>query len=257
MEQRFTFDAIATLYDAARPTYPDALFDDIAAIASLRSADPILEIGCGTGLATQGFARRGLAVLALDPGPALLSVARERLASSPHVRFADTTFENWPLTPAAFKLVAAAQSWHWVAPHMRFAKAAAALREGGFLAVFGNVSMPLPAPLGPALDALYAAHAPRLLESAPGDWYLPSGAVTKIFAETDLFHPPMHKSYPWTRRHDAASFVDLLASRSDCQLLEPAARDALTAAVADTIARYGEPFEAGYEAHLYMARRAD
>jgi SAM-dependent methyltransferase len=256
MEQRFTFDAIASLYDSARPDYPEALFDDIAGIAGLGAGDPVLEVGCGSGLATQGFARRNFSVLAIDPGRALIAIARQRLAAFANVRFVETTFEDWPLEPASFKLVAAAQSWHWIAPDVRFAKAAAALRDGGFLAVFGNVSMPLPAPLGPALDALYATHAPRLLESPPGDWYLPGGIVAKLFAESAPFATPTNRRYPWTRRHDAASFVALLTSRSDCQILEPAKREALTAEVAETIARYGGSFEAGYEAHLFLAQRA-
>ena len=173
MEQRVTFDKIASLYDAARPDYPEALFGDIAGTADLAPGEPVLEIGCGTGRATQGLARLGAPILALDPGPALLEVARARLADFANVRFAEATFEAWPLEPETFKLVAAAQSWHWIAPEVRFVKAAAALKAGGFLAVFGNVSMPLKAPLGPALDDLYARHAPRLIESAPGDWYLP------------------------------------------------------------------------------------
>jgi 16S rRNA A1518/A1519 N6-dimethyltransferase RsmA/KsgA/DIM1 with predicted DNA glycosylase/AP lyase activity len=37
--------------------------------------DAIFEIGCGTGRATQGLARLGASVLALNPDPALLEVA--------------------------------------------------------------------------------------------------------------------------------------------------------------------------------------
>jgi SAM-dependent methyltransferase len=255
VEQRFTFDAIAALYDAARPDYPDALFSDVAALASLGSGDAILEVGCGTGRATQGFARLGLPILALDPGPALLDVARQRLSDFPNVRFAEATFEAWPLERDAFALVAAAQSWHWVAPDVRFAKAAAALKPGGFLAVFGNISMPIPAPLGEAIDRLYAIYAPRLLQDPPGDWYRPSGVVAKIFREADRFGRATHKAYPWNRKHDAASYVDLLRTRSDYQLLEPAQREALTAAVAAAIEAHGGAFEAGYEAHLYLAPR--
>ncbi|WP_158818141.1 class I SAM-dependent methyltransferase [Methylocapsa sp. S129] len=256
MEQRFTFDKIASLYDAARPDYPDALFSDVAALANLGPGDAILEVGCGTGRATQGFARLGLPILALDPGPALLDVARQRLGAFSNVRFAEATFEAWPLEPGAFTLVAAAQSWHWVAPDVRFAKAAAALKPGGFLAVFGNVSMPLPGPLGEAIDHLYARYAPRLLQDPPGDWYGPGGVLAKIFSEAERFGPATHKSYPWTRTHDASSYVDLLRTRSDCQILEPAQRDALTAAVAAAIEAHGGAFKASYEAHLYLAQRA-
>ena len=83
MEQRFTFDSVAGLYNDARPLYPAALFADIMAFARLKAADRILEIGCGTGQATEGFARCDLSVLAVDPGAELIAVARERLAGFP------------------------------------------------------------------------------------------------------------------------------------------------------------------------------
>ncbi len=262
MEQRFTFDKIASLYDAARPDYPEALFGAIVGVADLTPDDAVLEIGCGTGRATQGLARLGASVLALDPGPALLlDVARAPGSPvSPISVSAEATFEDWPLA-----------SWRrdsrsspprkagtgMATPHMRFVKAAAALREGGFLAVFGNVSMPLPAPLGPALDRLYRRYAPRLLGVGAGRLPVsgPAAWSSKLFADSELFGPATHKAYPWTRQHDAANYVALLLTRSDCQMLDPAARDALTAAVTQTIDAHGGAFEAGYEAHLYMARR--
>jgi ubiquinone/menaquinone biosynthesis C-methylase UbiE len=156
-------------------------------LLELTTDDRLLEVGCGAGRATQGFARLGLPILALDPGRAMLEAASRRLASFPNVRIAQATFEDWPLQREAFKLVGAAQSWHWVAPDMRFAKAAAALKPRGFLAVFGTVSIPLPSPLGEALDRLYARYAPRLLESGPGDWHLPGGTAAEVFAVASQF----------------------------------------------------------------------
>jgi SAM-dependent methyltransferase len=250
MEQRFTFDAIAALYDAARPDYPDALFVDVAAIAGLAPDDSILEIGCGTGRATQALARWGAPVLALDPGPALLDVARRRLAAFPNVRFAEATFEAWPLEPDAFGLVAAAQSWHWVAPHVRFVKAAAALKAGGFLAVFGNVAMPIAGPLGPALDRVFARYAPRFLEATRTDWYLPHGEAAKTFAAAESFGPAIHRRYPWTRRHSASDYVALMRTWSHFQLLGPAVREALAVAAGETIDAQGGALDVAYEAHL-------
>ncbi|MBB5571856.1 MULTISPECIES: class I SAM-dependent methyltransferase [Rhizobium] len=136
MEQRFTFDGMAGLYGDARPTYPESMFDDIAAFAGLGSKDAILEIGCGTGQATQTFARRGFSILALEPGKELMGIAQQNLMKFPHIRFAETTFEAWPGKPETFKLVMAAQSFHWVAPDVRFAKTAEQLAPGGTLAVF-------------------------------------------------------------------------------------------------------------------------
>ena len=49
VERRFTFNQIAQLYSAARPSYPDALFDDCIREAGLESGDRMLEVGAGTG----------------------------------------------------------------------------------------------------------------------------------------------------------------------------------------------------------------
>jgi SAM-dependent methyltransferase len=122
MEQGRSFDRVAELYDRVRPGYPDAVLDDIAAIAGLSPGDAVLEIGCGTGKATEGSVRRGLAVVGLDPGGAMRRVAAERVSGLGHVELCESTFEAWPLACGAFALVVAAQSFHWLEPEVRFAK---------------------------------------------------------------------------------------------------------------------------------------
>lgn len=73
MDPRLSFNEIAALYDKARPDYPDALFDDVYAAAGLAPRDAVLDVGCGSGQATVGWARRDLALTALDPGDDLLA----------------------------------------------------------------------------------------------------------------------------------------------------------------------------------------
>jgi ubiquinone/menaquinone biosynthesis C-methylase UbiE len=136
LEQGLTFDEVATLYRESHPDYPEALIDDIVSYAKLRSGDPVLEIGCGTGQATKSFAARGLQILAIDPGPEMVRAARETLANFANVEVIETTFEAWPSNNASFRLIIAAQSWHWVSPELRFVKAARVLARDGSLAVF-------------------------------------------------------------------------------------------------------------------------
>jgi SAM-dependent methyltransferase len=258
MERRFIFDRVADLYDAARPSYPDALFDHIVAFADLELSDPVLEIGCGTGKATTGFARRGLRVVALDPGAELLRVARKGLTGFQNVQFLQTTFEAWPSQPATFKLVAAAQSWHWIAPEARCTKVAEMLAPGGSLAVFGNEPVRLTSsPLLDEFKRIYAHHVPTLWEQFAAEaWYLPTGPVARLIGESRLFADVTYKSYPWTRLHTGASFTDLLRTQSRYQLLAEAQREALFAALAGAIAAHGDKFELAYEAHLYLAKRS-
>jgi hypothetical protein len=49
---RATFDSVADRYEAARPSYPESLCDDLVALAGLSPGDRLLEIGCATGLDT-------------------------------------------------------------------------------------------------------------------------------------------------------------------------------------------------------------
>jgi SAM-dependent methyltransferase len=107
MEQRFTFDQAAGVYGKARPDYPDALVDDVVSYAELKPTDRIFEVGCGTGQATKGFARRGFAILATDPGAAMIRGAREILADFGNVEYLETAFEEWAVERAAFRLIIA------------------------------------------------------------------------------------------------------------------------------------------------------
>lgn len=138
MSQSRTFDSVAALYDAQRSGYPEALFADLVSLGGLKRGDRVLEIGCGSGQATAGLVALGLDVDALDPGPALIELARLKFSDSPLPRFAVTSFEEWGLEDRKFRLVAAAQSWHWVRPDVGFPKAADALSPDGHLAIFGH-----------------------------------------------------------------------------------------------------------------------
>jgi SAM-dependent methyltransferase len=256
MEYRFTFDRAADLYGAVRPTYPDSVFDDICDTADLGHDDAILELGCGAGQATRGFLRQGLQVLALDPGAELLRVARQSLASFQGVQFIQSTFEDWPPQSTRFRLIASAQAFHWIAPEVRFAKAANVLRPGGFLAVFGNVPVGLAPSLLADFRRIYAAHGFPLDRGPPESWYLPAGPVAQLFTDSQLFEPVTHRSYAWTRPFTSQSYADFLRTRSDHQVMEPDTRQKVIAEVAAAIVAHNDQFEMNYETHLYMARLA-
>ena len=51
------FDEVPELYDRVRPTYPPELFADLVAITGIHEGSSVLEVGCGTGQATQLFGR--------------------------------------------------------------------------------------------------------------------------------------------------------------------------------------------------------
>jgi SAM-dependent methyltransferase len=224
MEQRFASDEIANIYKTAGPDYPEALIEDVVAYADLKPNDDILEVGCGTGQATKSFAKRNFSVLAIDPGPEMLRGARESLADFNNVRFLEIPFEAWPAKQGEFRLIVAAQSWHWVSPEMRFVRAAEALSPEGSLAVFGHVPVGLPDPLLAQFKEIYLRHAGQW-GRPPEAWYLPDGPFKGWFDQSKLFGPVAHKGYPWKWRHTTSSCIAFLRTKSEHRMLESAKRE--------------------------------
>jgi ubiquinone/menaquinone biosynthesis C-methylase UbiE len=255
MEQRFTFDQVASTYRQARPDYPDALVDNVLSYADLKPNDKILEVGCGTGQATKSFAKRGFPILATDPGSEMLRCARESLAGFSNVEFLETTFEALPTDRAAFQLIIAPQSWHWVSPEVRFLKAAETLAPDGSLAVFGHVPVGVPALLLDQFKEIYLRQINKW-GPPPEAWYLPDGPFKRWFRESGLFEPVEHRRYIWKWQHTASSYADFLRTKSDHRIMEPAKLEELLREIAKVINGHGGQFEVDYETHLYIAHRS-
>jgi SAM-dependent methyltransferase len=253
MEQRFTFDQVASVYRASRPDYPEALVDDVVSYAGLKPNDPVLEVGCGTGQATKSFAMRGLPIVAIDPGPEMVRAARESLAPFDNVELVESTFEAWPPNRAPFQLVVAAQSWHWISPEIRFVKAAKVLSFDGSLAVFGHVPVGLPATLLEQFREIFLRQTGRW-GPPPEAWYLPDGPFKGWFHESGLFGPVEHRRYPWKWQHTTSSYINFLRTRSDVRMLTPTMREELLDEFSRAIDVWGGEFEVDYETHLYIAR---
>jgi SAM-dependent methyltransferase len=256
MNQLFAFNDVAELYEAARPAYPAALVRDVIAAADLTWDDALLEVGCGTGQATEAFARRGYDIVAVEPGPELARLARRRLSRFPNAAVVETSFEAWRMESGVFRAVVAAQSWHWVDPGLRFAKAARALCPGGVLAVFGHVPMAPPPPVFEAFERVFARLAPELWGEPPENWYLPSGPLPALFARSGEFEPAVHRRYPWSVYRTGASLAQYLRTTSPYQRLDPSRRETLLRALERAVEAHGGQFEHRWETHLHMARVA-
>jgi SAM-dependent methyltransferase len=135
IERRTTFDRIAEQYEAARPTYPAALLDDLVALAGIPDGGRILEIGPGTGKASVALAERGFELTGVELGPHLAVIARRRLAAFPNAEIVVADYEQWEPERAGFDAVVAFTSFHWIAPDLRYPKSKRLLRPGGGLAV--------------------------------------------------------------------------------------------------------------------------
>ncbi len=85
------FNDVAGVHDRVRPTYPDEMFADFVEVTGVTRQSSILEVGCGTGQATESLAAIGGSVTALERGAALADLARKRVRASRNVDIQTTT----------------------------------------------------------------------------------------------------------------------------------------------------------------------
>lgn len=123
-------------YHAARPAYPEIVWTTLREQAGLREGIDILEIGAGTGLATQHLlAARPRRLVAVEPDARLAGFLAERLAG---IDVVDLPFEETVLSPASFDLVASATAFHWLDAVPSLRRIHELLRRGGSVALFWN-----------------------------------------------------------------------------------------------------------------------
>jgi len=202
-----SFGENAARYDRARPTYPADLIERI--VADSPGTD-VLDVGCGTGISARLFQAAGATVLGVDPDPRMAELARQG-GTAVEV----SKFEDWDPAGRLFGTVIAAQAWHWVDPLAGAAKAAAALRRGGRLAVFWNAFEP-PGQLRVAFAEVFRQVRP---ETPFGDFWTKSaldlyrtGCVRAADAirETGAFGEPEEWLSHWERAYTRDEWLDLV-----------------------------------------------
>ncbi|MEM9070805.1 MAG: class I SAM-dependent methyltransferase [Myxococcota bacterium] len=107
MDPRDRFSATVDDYVRYRPDYPDAFFDWLRDAHGLAPKSRILEVGCGTGIATRQLMERGYDVVATDPNEAMLTAARKHGGT-----FVCADAETLDVQ-GEFSLVVGGQAFHW------------------------------------------------------------------------------------------------------------------------------------------------
>jgi SAM-dependent methyltransferase len=134
--RRMSFNADALTYQRGRPRYPDSIFELLTERCGLRPGARVLEIGAGTGLATEPLLAAGAHVVAVEPGDGLAAIlAADHTCERLEIFVKD--FEAVDL-PGRFDLAVAATALHWLDPVTSTAKIAGLVRPGGWLAAWWN-----------------------------------------------------------------------------------------------------------------------
>ncbi|MCG5060636.1 MAG: methyltransferase domain-containing protein [Limnoraphis sp. WC205] len=126
------FGQFADLYVATRPTYPEALFQEIVNCVPLPH-DRALDLGAGTGLSTLPLCRWFKQVLAVEPDEGMAVKLRNL---SPQIEVRPCSAQELNETPESIDLITMGNTLYWLDGSIVVKKALTWLRKEGILAAY-------------------------------------------------------------------------------------------------------------------------
>ncbi len=256
------FGTDVNAYDDGRPGYPDEVYSLLTDVCDLRPGTRVVEVGPGTGQATERLLACGASVIAIELSEPLARRLSEKYSAN-GISVVNESFENAQLNPESCDLFVAATSFHWVTPEIGLKKASLALRPSGWLALWWNYfgDPNRTDPFHEAIQPMLHQRAPELVRDGTGGvgahpYALDSVARIAEIDATGAYGQVRHEVVSWTGRHTAQQIRTMFGSFSPWLAIEPIRRTALLdelQAIADT--QFGGVVERPYLTPMYLARR--
>lgn len=252
-----TFSKVIKDYDTARPGYPQELYDTVTGFAGIGAETEVLEVGAGTGQATDLFLQGDFQFDLLEVSEEQVLFLKQKYGSNPKVTVVKNYFEQYE-TEKRYDLIYSATAFHWVDSRIGYPKAWKMLNAGGILAVFWHMSS-VTYYEGGIFDGLNALKKKYLPEESLG---FDTEGIQKVkerriaqiqsegcFGEPDVFE------YRWTDIYDSDRYVTLLNTYSGTQTLLEERRRMYLEEVRSYINANGGKVELPQHVMLYLVRK--
>jgi ubiquinone/menaquinone biosynthesis C-methylase UbiE len=194
---RWVFNRMADVYDA-RPPYPVALVDALAALAG-PPGGAVADLGAGIGHLALPLAARGYDVAAVEPAADMLERLRATArAGGVALRALHATAEALPLPARSLDLVVVADALHFMDAQLVAQEIARVLRRGGALAVVTCARAETP--YMRAVTALIEEAVPRRPRALVQQLVHVSSTTEVPLTEERLFHDETPVDHPTLER---------------------------------------------------------
>ena len=135
MEFRKIFDTIPEEFDKYRPRYSPELFADLIKYAAIGEDKSVLEIGPGTGQATDPILSSGCDYNAIELGEHLYAKMCEKYGDRPNFHIVNDDFITHDFGEQKFDMIYSAATIQWIPEEIAFSKTFDLLKPGGTLAM--------------------------------------------------------------------------------------------------------------------------
>ncbi len=135
-----TFTGLARIYSHSRPDYPNEAIDFILKHCHLGEGSTMADVGCGTGISTRCFARRGIPIVGIEPNTDMRQEAEScsvglTYSPPPYVK---GKAEATGLDNGGVDAVLSAQAFHWFDPVLALREFHRILKPNGWVILMWN-----------------------------------------------------------------------------------------------------------------------
>ena len=135
VEFRKVFDTIPEQFDKYRPRYCAELFFDLIEYAGIGPEKTVLELGPGTGQATDPILNTGCDYHAIELGEHLADMMKRKYGELPNFHIVNDDFITHDYRGQRFDLIYSAATIQWIPEEIAFTKTFELLKPGGTLAM--------------------------------------------------------------------------------------------------------------------------
>lgn len=249
MEFRKVFDTISEKFDKWRSHYCDEVFADVITHSQLDFGKSALEIGPGTGQATEPILKTGCNYLAIELGKHLAEYTKNKLKSYDNFRIINADFETYNFGQQKFDLVYSAATIQWIPEKIGFSRAFDLIKSGGTFAMMlikGDFKTPN--------EALY-----NKIQEVYAEYFRPETPYTQKLAYNNVvnygFVDFECREYYSKREFSADDYVSYLGTHCDHIVLKEPYKSKFYAGIRDAILKAGNKIVLNDTVVLYLARK--
>lgn len=135
MQTLGNFEPLARAYRSGRSNFDDGVFNFLTQRVGNFAGKEILDIGCGTGIATRQLAQFGATVIGSDVSAGMIREARR---GSEGIEYVVAPTHELPFGDECFDVVTAFSAFHWFTDPESINEIKRILKDGGLFAVINK-----------------------------------------------------------------------------------------------------------------------
>ena len=255
MDKKKAFDEDETNYDKYRPKYCLELFSNILEYAKIDSNSKVVEVGCGTGQATEPFLKIGSKIIAIELGEKLATFTSNKFKDYDNFQIQNIPFEEFQCESNSINLVYSATAFHWIPDEIGYSKVYDMLRSGGTIALFWNIPAIEQGELYDEIQMIYnqvnGVEKKSNSKETKGNNY----RITEALLEKYGFISFEFHTYKQTRVLSAEDYISLLNTYSDHITMEAKKKNELYHGIKKAINKHGGKIHILDTIDLYIARK--